>query len=487
MAAELPSAFGFSLTCLRSARGWTQTRLAQAAGIPKSLVTRYEKGRELIRETLDWLLGFLGYAREAADALVFAHRLIFPDPLEETASPLALTPEEQREIDRACLATGLLAAEEMRDELIRKKKVEKAEAKRQEAEVLWERLQAVDDAKRRGFVAAFPDFRSWALAVRVCEASIRAAARSAKEVRELASLALFIAERVPEPEAFRSRLLGYCWAHVANSLRVSEDYDGADRAITQAWDLWHAGADSDLLPEWLLFTIEASLRREQHQFSQALKLLDQAVDSCDGASRAACLIFLEQERVFEQMGDIKGAVAALERAASSVEASGDPHLQFTFRFKTAKTLCNLERHAEAEALLPGIRELAVEQRNGLNFIRVVWLQARVDAGQGRTEEAVAGLQRVRGEFTARDLPYDAALASLDLAVLWLQAGGRTAEVRELALAMGWIFQAKKIGREALAALSLFCEAARQESATVEMARRVIAEIEKTARSASPVI
>ncbi len=51
--------------------------------------------------------------------------------------------------------------------------------------------------------------------------------------------------------------------------------------------------------------------------------------------------------------------------------------------------------------------------------------------------------------------------------------------------MGWIFEAKKIDREALAALSLFCKAARQESATVELTRRVIAEIEKTTRAASP--
>jgi transcriptional regulator with XRE-family HTH domain len=486
MPAEISSAFGFALTCLRSARGWTQTRLARAAHIARSLVTRYEKGRGLIRETLDWFLGILGYPREAADPLIFAHRLIYPDPLEDAASPLALTPEEQREIDRACLATGLLAAEEMRAELIRKKKVEKAAAKRREAEELWERLKAASEDERRDLVADFPDYRSWALAVRVCEASVRAAADKPKNARELADLALLIAERVEEPEAFRSRLQGYCWAYVGNSRRVSEDFDGADEALVRAWDLWRAGADSGLLPEWLMFTIEASLRRARQQFSDALSLLDQAMESCGDNSKAAGLIHLERERVFEQIGDVKGAMAALKEAAPLVEASGDAHLLFTLHFKTARNLCHLERYTEAEDLLFGIRELAIEQRNELNLIRVDWLQARVDAGQGRTEEAVTGFQRVRGEFTARDLPYDAALASLDLALLWLEAG-RTREVRDLALAMGWIFQAKKIDREALAALSLFCKAARQESATVELARRAIAEIEKTTRSASPVL
>ncbi len=397
MPAEIPSAFGFALTCLRSVRGWTQTRLALAAGIAKSLVSRYENGRGLIRETLDWLLGILGYPREAADPLIFAHRLIFPDPLEDAASPLALTPEERQDIDRACLATGLLAAEEMRAELIRKKKVEKAAAKRREAEELWERLKAAaSDAERRDLVADLPDFRNWALAVRVCEASVRAAADKPKNARALADLALFIAERVAEPEAFRSRLLGYCWAYVGNARRVSEDYDGADEALDRAWELWHAGADSGLLPEWLMFTIEASLRRARRQFSEALSLLNQAMESCGGNSKAAGLIHLEREHVFDQMGDIEGALAALEEAAPYIEASGDLHLLFALRFKTANDLCQLERYAEAAKRLPKVREMAIEQRNELNLIRVDWLQARVDAGRERTEEAVAGFQRGPG-------------------------------------------------------------------------------------------
>lgn len=66
-------------------------------------------------------------------------------------------------------------------------------------------------------------------------------------------------------------------------------------------------------------------------------------------------------------------------------------------------------------------------------------------------------------------------------MLWLEAG-RTTEVRELALGMAWIFASKKIDREAVAALRLFYEAARQERATVALARSVIAKIEEVSRS-----
>lgn len=59
-----------------------------------------------------------------------------------------------------------------------------------------------------------------------------------------------------------------------------------------------------------------------------------------------------------------------------------------------------------------------------------------------------------------------------------------AEVKELATEMEAIFRAKKIHREALAALILFWEAAKREAATVELVRQVIAEIEKAKRSGS---
>ena len=485
MADELPSTFGFALTYLRSARGWSQTRLARAVGKAKSLISRYER-EGLIRETLDWLLGVLGYPREAADPLVFAHRLIYPDPLEDAASPLALTPEEQRDIDRACLATGLLAAEEMRAELIRKKKVEKAAAKRQEAEELWERLKVAANDERRDLVANFPDFRSWALAVRVCEASVRAAADKPENARELANLALFIAERVAEPEAFRSRLLGYCWAYVANSHRISEDYDGADEAFVQAWELWRAGSDSnsELLPEWRLFSLEASLRLDKRQLPQALELLERAREASRDNTIAVSRILLQKEHVLNLMGNIDGALAALAEAAPFVETSGSSDLLFALRFNMTEDLCGLERYTEVADLLPRVREAALERHNERELSRVLWLQAKLDAGQGRLEEAVSGLQLVRRDFLDQELPYTAAVASLDLAVVWLRAG-RTAEVRELAAEMGAVFRAKKIRREALAALLLFCEAAKQETATVVLARRTIAEIERVRRSASP--
>ena len=111
----------------------------------------------------------------------------------------------------------------------------------------------------------------------------------------------------------------------------------------------------------------------------------------------------------------------------------------------------------------------------MDGLRVAWLAARIAAGVGRKSEAIAGLQRVARRFKVLKHPYEAALSSLDLAVLWLEEG-RTAEVRGLAVAMAWIFKAKGIQREALVALRHFRKAAERDAATADLACRVIAEI-----------
>jgi transcriptional regulator with XRE-family HTH domain len=484
MAEKTPSALGLALGFLRSKRGWTKKRLASVLGMgDRSPLSRYERGDQLTRERLDALVAPLGYPPEAVEVLRFADRLI---SFEEAAFPEDLTAEERGRIGLAAMAAGWTAGEWVYETLVRRKLAEKAEVARREAEESWESLKRATLEDRGTLVADFPEFRSSALAARVCAASLRAAPRDAREALEVAELALSIAGRLPDEEGLRSRAQGYCWAHVGNARRVGNDFDGADEAFTRTWDLWRAGAkaDDELFPEWRLLSLEASLRRAQRRLPRALELLNLARAVCAEGPDAIARILVQKETVLDLMGDIQGALAVLAEAAPLIEATGDSDLLLRSRFNMAVDLCHLERYAEAAALLPRVRELAIEQANELDLLRLVWLEARIDAGQGRAAAAQAGLEQVRRKFADLEMPYDAALASLDLAALWLKAG-RTAEVKELAIEMEAIFQAKNIQREALAALILFWEAAKQEAATVELVWQVIAEIEKAKRSAPP--
>jgi hypothetical protein len=67
------------------------------------------------------------------------------------------------------------------------------------------------------------------------------------------------------------------------------------------------------------------------------------------------------------------------------------------------------------------------------------------------------------------------LAGLDLGLYWLKQGD-TAAVKAIAVALERVFSAKGIRREAFRALRLFCEAARREAATVELAQKAQAEV-----------
>lgn len=475
-----------ALLYFRQRHRWSPQKLAAAHGFAEHRqILGYESGdRTLSREYLEFLLAPMEVPSEAIDAFLFSDGLIVLDPPPEPASPLALTCEEQRAIDRTAMTAGWAVAEALRRQLILQWKKQKVEAARRQAREQWARLKVAGSRERRDLIEVFAEYRTWALAELLCHESERRAAHKVEEALELADLALFIAERVAEDERWRSLLVAYCHAHIANARRVATDFDEADEVFSRALKLWQAGEGIDPYPleEWRMPALEASLRRGQHEFERALELLDRASAACGEDPWARGVILLNKEHVFNQMGDLNGALTALEEAAPWVEAAGDPRLNFAQCFNRTDNLCRQERYADAETFLDKIRILAMEQSNEIHLVRVMWLGSKINAGQGRLSEAVAGLEQVRRDFTSRGLPYEAALASLDLALVYLTAG-RRGEVRALALAMGWIFKAKKIRREALAALRLFCEAAKEEAATVELTQQVIAKIETVRRSA----
>lgn len=49
--------------------------------------------------------------------------------------------------------------------------------------------------------------------------------------------------------------------------------------------------------------------------------------------------------------------------------------------------------------------------------------------------------------------------------------------------MAWLFTRQGVQREALAAIGIFCEAARREAATVELARRIIRFLDRSQHGA----
>jgi tetratricopeptide (TPR) repeat protein len=278
-----------------------------------------------------------------------------------------------------------------------------------------------------------------------------------------------IAELAPGEAAWRKRLKGYALAHLGNARRVGGDLPAAEEAFGRARELWEAGVlePAGLLEAARLYNLQASLRIDQWRLPEALALLEQALAMASGYERKTLL--LKRATALELAGDSEGAIAALLEAVPFVSEEREPRLLWVLRFNLANNLLQTGRPREAEAWLPELRRLTLG--NELDALRLHWLEGRIAAGLGERKRAVEILTRVREDFATQKIAYDAALVSMEIAVLLLE-DRRIREVRSLARQILWIFRAQDVHREALAALRLFCEAAERETATLEMTRRI---------------
>jgi tetratricopeptide (TPR) repeat protein len=437
-------------------------------------LSRLERGEEgtLSRDYLEELLALLDVPPEAIDPALHALETAFPPP-ELPGSPVDPMPAEWRSIRRAAISSGIAASEATRKRLTANLRGARAARDRRQAAALWKSLRALPPQRRRPAVEREQRYWSWALAERLCEESVRAAAHRADEAVELSRLALEVAELAPGGEGWRSRLLGWVWAFVANARRVHGDLPGAEEGFLRSDRLLEATASAGPGPldATRPLDLKASLRRYQGRFDEALALLGQALQT-NGGDAARARLLINRANTLELKGDFERAIAELHQAELILTGKGEARLVLIVQHSLIRNLFQLGRYAEAEARLPEARLRAVETGNELDLIRVLWAEGNVAAGLGRREQAVETLEQARRYFNANRIAYDAALASLELAVLYLEEE-RTGEVKRLSEEMYWIFRSQGVHQEALAALRLFCEAANREEATADLARHLI--------------
>jgi len=105
------------------------------------------------------------------------------------------------------------------------------------------------------------------------------------------------------------------------------------------------------------------------------------------------------------------------------------------------------------------------------------------AGRGRPQAAEEAFEGARRELLARKIAYGAALISLELAVFYLDMA-RTAEVKQIAAELLPVFAGQTVARESLAAVKLFCDAARQDTITAGIARRCLEDLRRVGRGSA---
>lgn len=455
----------------------TQSDFADRTGIPPSEISRFEWGKRKPRAaTFKKLAEGAGVPERLLEFLRWCYRLL--RQARAMDRKIDLPPSRPR--PSADLRTASwevldrsLAMAQVACSLQRRRVGDRSGAPTeqdwQRVEALFETLNSYPVAKQRLLLEASSAYRDPLLCLRFCRESESAVANSPEIAMSLAETALLVARHVPK--VVRSRAQGWCMGFIGNVQRViGSDFETAERSFFQAWRLWRSGEDpARLFSEAYLLDMEASLRRAQRRFPQALKLHSDALAVARPDEKGT--ILLNTAGTLQQQGKHEEALRTLAKVAEAVDGERQPRLLYGALFNRASNLLLLGRAEEAAPLVPEVRRLADQLGNGIDAIRTTWLEASCDTGLGRREEALSKLQEVRQAFAEKPLPFDYALASLD-AVLLYREENRFAEIQTLAAEILEFFKAQKVHREAIASMVLFQEAAEKQRVTEALVQRL---------------
>lgn len=281
-------------------------------------------------------------------------------------------------------------------------------------------------------------------------------------------------------ESFLFDLRARAWAELANACRVNENYQRAEGALTDARERWMNGSGDPTIRTYI-DEVEASLRRDQGRFEEALRLLGKAYRSYIqmGERHLAGRALVNQGNCFRLAARPAESIRAHRQALVHLDIDRDAHLFAVAYQNLLDALVDAGRHAEAGRLLleSGLRQKLAGDT--LNLLRVRWVEAKLLDARGRLDDAERAFGEVRAGFREHGLAYDEALAGMDLAGVLLRQK-KEALVQTLAQELYTTFAERQIHAEAATALQVFEVACRRQEATAALAskiRRILVELQ----------
>jgi tetratricopeptide (TPR) repeat protein len=317
-------------------------------------------------------------------------------------------------------------------------------------------------------------FRGTLLARRLLDESKGQMTIDPDHAEELAQTAEVVLLRTPDSPGIND-LRALAAAYRANVARLRGNPEEARSGFTRARSIIRSAGVADPLVFAEVDSCEAVLARELRHFESAEELLDRSIRLylLVRARERAAHPLLTLGLLYSDRGEPQRAIDATRTALRFMNPRED-HRLFTFaHLNLATYLCDAGYYAESADALEENRALFRNLPERYFQVHIPWLQAKIARGTGDLEEAERLFLAVREEFLIHRQGYDAAMVSLDLALVYLEQG-RTGELLRLAEEMHALFTAEEVHREALAALLVFEEAARKEQITAEAIRRLAA-------------
>jgi len=287
------------------------------------------------------------------------------------------------------------------------------------------------------------------------------------EALDLAECAHGVAMRLEHTEIGRSQAmtaLARTNAWRANALRATGDFKQAELLLTFALECFEQEGTGDLQVEAELRTLMASLRCDQRRFVAAEAHLNHSIElyreleDWDLLSRT----LVQKGLLLSDAGDVGRAITVTTEALDLIDSKQHPKLYLAGQHNLTDLLAEAGEFQAARERFRANTLLYDQFSDSWTQLRRRWLAGRIACGLGDLAEAEGIFNEVREGFLAENLGFFAALAGLDLALVYVEQN-RSEKVRELAEEMVPIFLAQNIRREAEAALLLFQKAVQKEA------------------------
>jgi len=426
------------------------------------------------RESLEGFLFSRLSAREMKDTL--GHLLGGCDRCQEEMSPLAasmFTPDGAPEPRLSS------AEEDAYDQAISASFGKALECERslaREREAGERKAGELARALHRPDAPALPEGpASWGLCEALLEQSWALRQSDPAGMLHLADLARLAADRL-SPQVYgderRTDMQARAWAELANAYRLTEDLPQAEAAMACALDLRAQGTGDPLLYARVA-DLNASLLCDQRRFKEAFRMLDiaLAVHRRHSGSHEVGRVLILKGLFTGYAGKPEEGLQLLVQGLPMIDRGREADLVFRTLHNILLFRVELGEYEAAQRQLQRMRPLYAAHSGWLDLVKLHRLEGEIAAGLGDLVTAEATFQQIRQDLDDAGLPYQAALASLDLAGVWLRQE-RTAEVRGLVPEMMATFRMLGVEREALSALHLLQDALDRDQATLEILRLV---------------
>lgn len=298
----------------------------------------------------------------------------------------------------------------------------------------------------------------------------------------LANLARLAAEACPVgaagSEPRQADLRAQAWRQYGNSLRVLGRLREAEEAISIARGHLERGTRDPLLRA-RLFTQTVSLRLAQRRFHEAIELAEEAgqiyTDLEDDHAFASTLVQKAIASLYS--GEGEESIRILNRAIPLVDAERDPNLLLSACHNLVRSYIELGRPEQALSLYSETQDLYRRSEDPLFKLRLAWQEGLLLRDLGHLRASEATLLGARQGFVERELFYEAALISLDLAAVYVKLQAES-ELKQTVAETVPIFRALGVERELLGSLLQLQQPASQNRQTLALLQVLSSRIEQ---------